>query len=253
MTVLVGILCQDGVVIGADSSATFSVGGARTIEQPTKKLCVIRDQLIVACTGAVGLAQRFERVCETLHEKKELSAEPVEIGKRLSAAAIADFIQTQAHVLGQQRPNQVPLGAIVAGWHGQQPYLIEFEAGSFQPEVKAHKNNQLWFVSMGSGQPIADPFLALLRRSIAPDGSPRLPAGKFMAAWVLHHVCDTNPGGVKEPYHMAVIEVGENRRARLLDSGELEEHAQAVTAAYDYLRDFPAKAFNVQNTRPIPE
>jgi 20S proteasome alpha/beta subunit len=38
VTAIVGIRCKDGVVIGADSSATFGDGGGnRFIEQSTRK------------------------------------------------------------------------------------------------------------------------------------------------------------------------------------------------------------------------
>ena len=59
MTILVGILCKDGVVVGTDSSATFAAGQFRTIEQETKKIDIISGQIIVAGTGQIGLGQRF--------------------------------------------------------------------------------------------------------------------------------------------------------------------------------------------------
>ena len=46
MTILIGVLCKDGVVIGADSSATFDAGGIRTIEQPTKKIDLLMEKLL---------------------------------------------------------------------------------------------------------------------------------------------------------------------------------------------------------------
>src|SRR5947208_15941015 len=64
MTVLVGVLCQDGVVIGSDSSATFTAGQFRTIEQPTKKTFVVEPDVILAGTGAAGFAQRFQAVVQ---------------------------------------------------------------------------------------------------------------------------------------------------------------------------------------------
>ena len=52
MTAIVGVLCRDGVVIGTDSSATFTYGPQRTIEQPTEKLSIVDQSVIVAGTGA---------------------------------------------------------------------------------------------------------------------------------------------------------------------------------------------------------
>jgi 20S proteasome alpha/beta subunit len=52
MTAIVGILCRDGLVIGADSSTTFASSvGSPIIEQPTEKLSLISDCIIVAGTG----------------------------------------------------------------------------------------------------------------------------------------------------------------------------------------------------------
>lgn len=49
MTLVVGILCKDGVVIGADSAITFGLSPQQpTIEQPySKKITVILDQVII--------------------------------------------------------------------------------------------------------------------------------------------------------------------------------------------------------------
>lgn len=61
MTVLVGVLCQDGVVIGADSSMTHTLatGQTGTIEQPTDKIYRVGPDVLIAGTGVVGLVQRF--------------------------------------------------------------------------------------------------------------------------------------------------------------------------------------------------
>ena len=48
MTILVGVLCQDGVVVGSDSSATFASGNLRTIEQPVRKTFLVGNDVIFA-------------------------------------------------------------------------------------------------------------------------------------------------------------------------------------------------------------
>src|SRR6266436_1341578 len=73
MTVIVGILCSDGVVIGSDSA--MAAGRALTgytIERQdgdVLKIEIIADDTITAVTGAMGLAQRFnEQVEATIRE-----------------------------------------------------------------------------------------------------------------------------------------------------------------------------------------
>ena len=177
MTAIVGIRCKYGVVIGADSSATFGDGGGnRFIEQSTrKKIEIIGDNLIVAGTGAVGHMQRFSQSHKNCGGGKSFSGKSdIEIGKMLSSAGIADFNQTHAM-------NNLEFAAMVAYPANDQPSLCELPGGRalFQPEIK--KVDDLWFASTGSGQSITDPFLALLRkvywRDEAPALSPSIRAG----------------------------------------------------------------------------
>jgi ATP-dependent protease HslVU (ClpYQ) peptidase subunit len=252
MTVIVGVLCSDGVVIGTDSSATFGDGLSKTIEQPTRKLEVVQQKLLVCCTGSVGLAQRFVDTLSALHAGNQLRKSPTEIGRTISTAALDDFMATHAHAMGQQRLNTVSLGAVVAGVLSGRPYLLEFASFSLQPEEK--RADQLWFVALGSGQPIADPFLGFLRRAVCPEGQPSLATGKLLTAWTLDHVCDTNPGGVKEPWHIGVIEkVNSDWRARLLPIEELDEHKQMVRAIEADIATAPHRILNRTDAPPIPE
>ena len=88
MTAIVGIRCKDGVVIGADSSATFGDGvGNRFIEQSTRrKIEIIGESVIVAGTGAVGHMQRFSAVIQKLWDTKSISGKSeIEIGRRMTS------------------------------------------------------------------------------------------------------------------------------------------------------------------------
>jgi len=237
MTSIVGLLCSDGIVVGADGSATFgSAGGVRTIEQPySDKVQIINDDMIIATTGQVGLAQRFQAVAESVSAAR--IAKPIsyaEVAKQLTAKTIKDFQETNV-----MRP--VGLTAFAAYGVGDHPWLCEFaSAADFQPEFK--KTNGLWFTSAGSGQSITDPFLALFRKIFWPDGPPNLQEGIFAALWALQHACDVNPGGIKEPIYMAVLardpSNGNRFRARLLDEKELEEQKNMVADATKHFSTF---------------
>ena len=95
MTAIVGIRWSDGVVIGADSSATFGDGRLQTIEQPMKKVEIIEHKVMVAGTGAVGLGQRFSRLVRMAYRQNLFAGDDhIEVGKALSRAAIDDFAST---------------------------------------------------------------------------------------------------------------------------------------------------------------
>ena len=143
MTAVVGVLCRDGVVIGTDSSATFGPGPQfRTIEQPTDKLDVIGEHLIIAGTGEIGLSQRFCAIAEMAWKEKLFQKPPLEVVKLLSRAAIEDMAQTYL------QPGKY--GALLAFPCGDIPCLCEFALHNFQPELKT---DRLWYTSMGSAEP----------------------------------------------------------------------------------------------------
>jgi hypothetical protein len=227
MTAIVGILCQDGVVVGADSSVSLGPSAQyRTIEQPIEKIAIIGGSVIVAGTGAVGLGQRFQAIVAQKWSKGEFQ-EPLTITKDLAKAFREDAAYTYA------QPNYA---AFVAFPCKKVPCLCEFLGTDFQPE---QKDKRLWYCSAGSAVPITDPFLGFIRSVFWQDGMPTLSEGIFAATWTLQHAIEVNPGGVNGPARMAVLEQNKSSwSSRILPESELDQHQQAIQGAKEYLRDF---------------
>lgn len=231
MTILVGVLCHDGVVVGADSAMTFSAGQIRTIEQPAKKVYVLcEERIILAGTGEVGMGQRFREVVEGAYKQGLVKSgnTPVNVGTALSALAIKNFGSTNA-------PNS-SFGALLAFPLGDKPQLCEFAVSNFQPELKTP---DIWYVSMGSGQLIVDPFLALIRRVFWNDGIPSCQDAVFAVHWAISHAIEVNPGGVNKPVNIGVLKCIEGKfKAALLSDEELAAHAENVSGVEKYLRKY---------------
>ncbi len=248
MTVLVGVLCKDGVVIGSDSASTFSAGQTRTIEQQTKKIDVVGDgHVIVAGTGAVGLGQRFNAIVDQAWNEKLFSKQAaLGVGKALATAAINDFASTHA--------NQGQYGALVAFPCANKPQLCEFAVTDFQPELKS---DNIWYVSMGSGQAIADPFLGLIREVFWHQGQPTCQDAVFAVTWTVSQAIKLNPGGVNAPIQIAVMNFAADGKlaARLLDESEIGEHMGNVDGAIQHLRTYAAfqKGDHTQDVPDLPK
>lgn len=231
MTALVGIRCKNGVVIGADGSATFVHGQHGTIEQPTKKIEVIDGHVIVAGSGYVGHAQRFCHVVQDLWRGRAFAGKnAIEIGKMLSQSGLNDFQQTGV--------TQLDFSALVAFSARDGVSLCELPSvAGFQPEIKML--DDIWWVAAGSGQPILDPLLAFFRSIFWIEGAPTLRGGIFTAVWALLHACEVNPGGINEPISIAVLEeTKKGKLARLLLSEELSEHRSIVRDATEHMASF---------------
>jgi ATP-dependent protease HslVU (ClpYQ) peptidase subunit len=66
MTLIVGIKCRNGIVMGADGAATLGALGQQTIRQETEKLDILENRIIVGVSGPVGLGQRIRAEIHTL-------------------------------------------------------------------------------------------------------------------------------------------------------------------------------------------
>src|SRR5262245_18171284 len=146
MTVIVGVKCSDGVVVGADSVATSSAGHMHVMRmQYPNKIETVGGRVIVACSGPVGLAHRFQEQVKGAHDRREFQNACIQCSTGIPGTTCADILRS-----GTPRTMQTGfgLGAIVAAPFGNVPELVEFGMIDFQPEIK---KEPLHFVSMGSG------------------------------------------------------------------------------------------------------
>ena len=226
MTVLVGIRCTDGVVIAADSASTFGIGpNLHTIAHKTRKIDIVGGNVIIAGTGQVGLGQRFRGTIEQLWRNKQLAGDELAKARAIATAARNDFASTGAPMGA--------FGALVALPADNDFSLCEYAVADLQPELKQLK--KCCYVSMGSGQMLADPFLAFMQDVFWKNGPPTLKNGKFAAVWVMKHAIRYAPGGIAEPIDVAILS---KSGAKLLDENELQEHLSMVEEADRHLRSF---------------
>src|ERR1043165_7785597 len=282
MTLIVGILCKDGVAVAADSAATYGALGQPAISQLTKKitivdksvivdgnlLCQLRDgwlakkitivdkSVIVACSGAIGLSQRFvEDITQLWRGNAFSGSTPVAAGTKIGAKLKEHIVpemnvaQFARNVVGQSAISNATCLTITALPVSKAPTLIQFtEIGS--PEVASAN---LPFVSIGGGQLTADPFLAFLRNLFWPDREPLLADGIFTALWTLKHAIAHTPGGLALPIDIAVLEKqGSSWSARMLSTEELQEHEQNIHSAEEALVNFKAPKAEKLEPPPLP-
>lgn len=240
MTVLVGILCTDGVVVASDSAATFGTGQMQTIgQQSTRKVHNLASSMIYAGTGAVGIAQilvdTLSQHYSSMGTFKNVKR-PDEMMGRLSQAilqTVAPFLQTATSVRQLVGSADASLcKSLIAIAVGGEPQLFTFDFNG-APE---RATPELPFVSMGSGQPIADPFLAFLHRLFWKESRPTIAEGKLVAVWTIDHVCKTNPGGVGGNVQLMVLPKGSN--VLELTDAQVAEHREQASGAEAALVNF---------------
>ncbi|MER9949947.1 hypothetical protein [Mesorhizobium sp. M0047] len=246
MTVLVGVLCSDGVVIGADSIATSAIGMNPLVQLQTNgKIQILSDQVIVAATGAIGFSQRLnfhveQAIKGDVFKNLKINECTTNISKRFLTDCAGSMVQQSSRGLG--------FGALLAAFIQGEPRLIEYGTQDFQPEIK---KDALFFVSMGSGQMLADPFLAFISRVLWKDAPPTVEQGKFGVYWALDHAIKLAPGGVGAPIKLSVLsQVNGAWVASLLP--DTQEQAQYIVELEGHIGSFARATIEDAEATPPP-
>ena len=246
MTVLVGVRCSDGIVIGADSRATNAQGPQPLLGLTSNsKIQIVKDRVIVAGTGAVGLMQRLvDHVEQALDGNVFTNLRRREATTNVTTRALTDFKNSMVPTYGQDGWR---FGALIGVVIKGEPCLVEYGTVDFQPEVK---EGNLFFVSLGSGQTFADPFLAFISRVLWKGQSPDVETGKFGVYWALDHTIKTAFGLVGEPIKLAVLRKADAHwRAEELDT---QEAAEYVGELEDHIGNFARATIEDAESTPPP-
>jgi 20S proteasome alpha/beta subunit len=250
VTLIVGIRCQDGIVLAADSAATFDAAGIHTIRQSVNKLEIISDCMVIGVSGAVGLGQQLRDQILDFYEAgalAELSNGTRDLTSSMVMTALRhhlwmNVIKTEMESAGatmnvyRQAANNAIAFTLLALPILGQPCLIQFMPSGAPEEATV----DLPFVAIGSGQSIADPFLAFLRRVLWPDGLPTLEMGTLTAIWAVNHAIETNSGGVAAPIKAAVLTLNDEGQcgARHLNQDVVNQHLETISQAERHLSLF---------------
>jgi hypothetical protein len=229
-------------VIGADSVQT-STAGVQPVMQVTGgiKLELPWGRLIVACTGAVGLAQRFYNVlsdeCQGKELDKHLNGVPIEFVTRLAKKVISNFEGTRSPL--QSHPNHGWGFGCLMGFASDKigPQLVEFDHMQFHPELKGETDDagalkSRPFATMGSGQLLADPFIAHAHRVLFGEKTtPTVAQGRLLVTWTLQHASAYAVGHVGGELSIAQLQKSEKQwTTSLINVEEAQQQVQEIEA-----------------------
>jgi 20S proteasome alpha/beta subunit len=241
VTLLVGIRCEDGVVVASDSAATYAAGTAYTIgQQEVPKVHKLSERLVYASSGAIGISQLVISALQKMDKQNFFGkAESPTDAMAVTSRAIADAVKHVHESAGRLVPlvgrEEAQMTAVckslVAAVVKKEPSLFQFDYSGAPEEV----GTDLVFVALGSGQPLADPFLALLKRILWKGRRPKLPEGRFVAAWTIRHVSQTVFGLVGGPIQMASVSCEDG--VPHVDLADPAEHDVPIQEAEAALRD----------------
>jgi hypothetical protein len=254
MTIILGMQCNDGgIVVAADGAATFTTAtGSPTARQSITKLVLIDDSVIFAHSGMIGVGQRLEAIVRDSWSDKKISKkhDPAGTMQYLRNRFWQEVVKDEVDVVEQAGEHLRELSKQVI----MQSFLVAFPPlkGMDRPTL-IHFNWQcapemltpnLPCVSLGSGQGIADPFLAFIRRIFWENKAPpNIPDCLLSATWAINHVIQESPGFISPPVQMMTIEKNKDNIwvGQEIQKERLEEHKENIEALEKYISEYRLK------------
>lgn len=237
MTVIVGIYCNNGIVLAGDSALTLN----GLMEQPyPHKLSIIGDRFLTGFAGDLGYAQRIDYVFKQYNVEHGLEGkDSFEIATTLSQHVINNYLLTNINTI----PHNIPTSILAAFSSSSSYYLVNFPSPNFQPIFFDERNP---FCSIGSGHHITNPLLSFLKGIFWPDETLTLNDGIFAAIMSLKLAIEINPGGINKPICVGILQKVSNNEfvTNLLDEDLMQEHLNNADSAVEHFQSYKAQFKN---------
>ncbi len=226
MTLALAFLCSDGIVFASDSMVTNFISDEPHTHRHGKKVHLLKNKQLFAYAGDRWLSDRIQNVIETTPVNLDPNSHPINHTYAIRQNIVKDLASTQL-----QFP--VSLEVLTTFSHNNNNYCCCFDIEG-QPKIL---NEQDYYMTIGTGSVLADPFLLFLIESFCPNGPPNVVNGIILGTWIIDHVVKTNPGGVGDPIQIMVLEKqpGKGTRSRIVTKTEIDEYLSVIKEVHSKL------------------
>ena len=211
--------------------------GQQTVGQPLTKIRIIKGgDGLLASSGHNGLGQQLAAIVD--EKKPEFVNQPyvksiVKLQEQMRPLINKSFETAgyAARVMGNAAALDAICGSLLAA-----PFKDGLKLIEISPQVAVEcMSDELPFISMGSGEPSADPFLGFLRKVYWPTGRPTLNDGVLAAYWTVQHAIDMKVSGVGFTADVFVVQPeGKGYVASQLTEAQLAEHNEFMKSAEEF-------------------
>jgi len=233
MTLIIGVRCQEGIAIGADSMVKVGsdFGNIQMTSEKTRLLD--ENDGIAAFAGDVGLGQIIldSLASSNLSPSSSASKNDTKDAVTQAIGNTSMSYYNMSRYLGEQL--EVP-ELLVALPVKEQPSLVLYRRAI--PIAEATEG--MCFLTAGSGADLANSFLKFLERVFWQGNSPTtIGEGIFSILWTLNHVIEANAAmSVGGSPSIAVLEAAEHGwSSRMLQREELEIHEVNIETIEEWI------------------
>jgi proteasome beta subunit len=215
VTVVLSMLCADGIVIGSDSQITE---GDRAVSYPAQKLHPLGDHAAWGGSGARSVLLDLEK---DFAGSAAAILEADDIGHALQERVLPVLQHHYEHFIadvpGEEGGGGPSAYVLVAGYTGDDPFIVEIN-----PHGMVSRYEDIGFHAIGSGAPMAQQAGVLLAHFRMTERS--VDHGVLAALRVLRALDLTSPS-VGDPFSVARITPD---GAEHLDEEQLEEAGERL-------------------------
>jgi 20S proteasome alpha/beta subunit len=227
MTLIVGIKCTDGIVMGADSAQTMQ----GYMHQSTKKLATIGEDLVIGSSGAGCVAHQLRWALEAAASNGAIDTKDLRSAARSLKRQMLPVIKQNYEVCANLRqissspPADPSSESLVAVPVANEVRLFHFNCACSPIEI----TDDVCFGSIGSGIFAANPFLLLMKRTWWANNQPSVAVGVVATVWALEHAIQTSSGGVAEPKQLITLTCQNGQwKAKEFSPHELVDHHETI-------------------------
>ena len=199
MTISLGILCKDGIVLASDGMASFNFGNTNFVGIDNLKIHIVKN-FIFGFAGDDSLMQHFISYMSI----SELTAENPNV---LVSNMCSNFVKYY-YELYNNYPEQIK-NQILTQFHNniancQLSILFAFYINNDFYLYEIHQNLQFsqlkqdcsWYRIIGSGTLLGYPSIRLINNLLNIKSVPSVDEAIIIAHWTIQHAIDTSSGGI---------------------------------------------------------
>lgn len=242
MTLIVGLVCTNGIVMGAESASIDPLSQTKLTVNKIQRMG--KYPILFAASGAGGFIQQ---VTEDLNDLKlSQSAKFSTIRRNIQKACLPALEQAKNRIYVPGYGDEKMRNAILFGCiHGNKPFLLEIAANG---EDMVYDDNYGNFWAIGCGNTLAIAFMRTHLNTIRD-----LQLGKILAYRVLEDSIELSDVGLAKPIHLQTLTL--DRSVNKLGEQELKKLEEICEGWRDLERgtlDYVLGTSNSKDSEALP-
>ena len=244
MTLLVGILCKDGVVVAADRQVSEA-----NIGMPTRKIDILGSNSVFAASGDVSVGQRVRAVLSEWEGKADAKyTEAIStLSPKIAKEALLPSYQV-AQAIGMPFENYPACISLFASVFKDGVHVACIDPSANFRELEKHSP----FCCLGSGNASGLSFLTFIWSVFFADTSPSLSEGVFAAYWTVQVAIELQSLYVGLGVDVCVLPSENNKNAEMVSESELRENDELIKEARKALLSVSSRIRGRNSSQNIP-